>query len=109
MKRLIINFLLIHVFLVGWGQTKKETVWNEVLAGYANTPVLKVTKVAMYGDRTELTFHIDFVKGQWIRIARNTTVKADGKDYAVKSATVGAKGSLATTVQLLYGLFRPAS
>ena len=42
----------------------------------------------MYGDRTELTLHIDFVKGQWIRIAKNTTVKADGKDYAVKSATV---------------------
>jgi hypothetical protein len=45
MKRLIINFLLINVFLVGWGQTKKETVWNEVVAGYANTPVVKVTKV----------------------------------------------------------------
>ena len=88
MKRLEIAFLLTHVFLVGWGQTKKEAVWNEVLAGYANTPVLKVTKVAMYGDRSELTLHIDFVKGQWIRIAENTMVKADGKDYAVKSATV---------------------
>ena len=87
MKRLIINFLLINVFLVGWGQTKKETVWNEVVAGYANTPVVKVTKVAMYGDRTELSLHIDFVKGQWIRIAENTMVKADGKDFAVKSAT----------------------
>ena len=88
MKKIMITFLLALVSTIGWGQTKNETVWNEVVSGYANTPYVKVTKVGMYADRMEMTLHIDFVKGQWISIAPNTVVKADGKDYTVKTATV---------------------
>ena len=58
------------------------------MSGYANTNAVKVTHVAIYEDRTELSMHIDFIKGQWIAIAPNTVVKADGKEYMVKKATV---------------------
>ena len=88
MKKLFTTLLLTVVATIGWGQTKNETVWNEVVSGYTNASPVSVTKVAMYADRTEVNMHIDFVKGQWISIAPNTVVKADGKDYAVKKATV---------------------
>lgn len=65
-----------------------QIIWNEVVTGYANTPYVSVAKVVMYDDRTEMTLHIDFVKGQWIRIAPNTMLQAGGKDYMVKKATV---------------------
>ena len=65
-KQAIIIIMLALVAVAGWGQTK---VWNEVVSGYANTPLVNVTKVALYDDRTEVSIHIDFVKGQWIRIA----------------------------------------
>ena len=58
------------------------------MSGYANTNDVKVTHVAIYEDRTELSMHIDFIKGQWIAIAPNTVVKTDGKEYMVKKATV---------------------
>ena len=86
-KQTIVTLLMAFVTLAGWAQ-KGETIWNDVVSGYANTPLVKVTKVAMYDDRTEMSIHIDFVKGQWIRIAKNTVLKAEGKDYAVKEATV---------------------
>lgn len=80
----IITILFLCTSLIGQAQI----IWNEVVTGYANTPYVSVTKVVMYDDRTEMTFHIDFVKGQWIRIAPNTMLQADGKDYMVKNATV---------------------
>ena len=84
-KQAIIIIMLALVAVAGWGQTK---VWNEVVSGYANTPLVNVTKVALYDDRTELTLHVDFVRGQWIRIAPNTVLDAAGKSYAVKESTV---------------------
>ena len=79
------TIMLALVATTGWAQTK---VWNEVVSGYANTPLVNVTKVALYDDRTELTLHVDFVRGQWIRVAPNTVLDAAGKSYAVKASTV---------------------
>ena len=86
-KQALISLILLVLFcMTGKAQTK---VWNDVVSGYTNTNgILKVTRVAMYGDRTELSLHVNFVKGQWIAIAPNTIIKADGKDYVVKEATV---------------------
>ncbi|MBR5035936.1 MAG: hypothetical protein IKX69_01980, partial [Prevotella sp.] len=86
MKKLISTLLFVLVCLTG--QSQNEKVWNEVVAGHANTPYVKVTKVALYEDRTEMSMHIDFVAGQWIRIAANTFLQADGKQFPVKEATV---------------------
>ena len=65
-----------------------QVVWNRVVSGFAHGSVLEVTKVAMYDDRTELSLHVGYVKGAWIRVAPNTVLKADGKDYGLKAATV---------------------
>lgn len=83
-KRTIITILFFCTAFIGQAQV----IWNEVVTGYANTPYVSVAKVAIYDDRTEMTLHIDFLKGQWIRIAPNTMLQADGKDYMVKKATV---------------------
>ena len=90
MKKLISTLLFVLVCLTGQSQNVK--VWNQVATGHANTPYVKVTKVALYEDRTEMSMHIDFVAGQWIRIATNTFLQADGKQFPVKDATVIALG-----------------
>jgi thiol-disulfide isomerase/thioredoxin len=87
MKRLLSIMLLVLIVLAGQAQTK---VWNDIVMGYASIHVGKVTKVAIYGDRTEVSIHMDFperVAGQKIPMATTPTLRADGKMYAVKSAT----------------------
>lgn len=78
-------FLLVLIATVGQAQTK---IWNEVVTGYANTPIIKVTKVALYDDRTEVNMHVDYIKGQWISLAPNTVIKVDDSEYSVKDVTV---------------------
>ena len=85
-KKIIITALLVLVALAGQAQ---ETVWNNVVAGYNNTQrTVSVTKVDFQADRTDVAIHIDYVAGQWIRIAKDTYLEADGKQYPVKDATV---------------------
>ena len=88
--------LLVLSCMTGKAQTK---VWNDIVAGYTNANVLTVKRVAIYGDRTELSLHIDYVKGQWISIAPNTVIKADGKEQMVKSATVLTLGEQYTLTE----------
>ena len=78
---LLAVILFVLSCLTGQAQTK---VWANIVAGYANTPVVKVTRVAMYEDRTELSMFIDLVKGRWIAISPNTVLKTEGKEYVVK-------------------------
>ena len=85
-KQTIITALLVLVALAGQAQ---ETVWNNVVAGYNNTQrTVSVTKVDFQADRTDVVIHIDYVAWQWIRIAKDTYLEADGKQYPVKDATV---------------------
>ena len=70
------------------GMTK---VWNDIVTGYVNVPIIEVTKVAIYEDRTEVFFHLEAPKqaiGQSGPIATKPSLHADGKTYAVKGATV---------------------
>ena len=76
-KKSIITALLAFVAMAGQAQ---ETVWNNVVAGYNNTQrTVSVTKVDFQADRTDVVIHIDYVAGQWIRIAKDTYLEADGK------------------------------
>ena len=86
-KQTIITILLAFAAVAGLAQTK---VWENVVTGYVNSPLVKVTKVAFYDDRTEvfLRFELPQAAGQSGPIATNPTLQADGKDYAVKGATV---------------------
>ena len=83
-KRSITTILLAIVALTGLSQTK---IWDKVVTGFANVPYLKLTKVAMYDDQTDITLHLDYIKGMGISIAPNTVLKADGHDYALKEVT----------------------
>jgi thiol-disulfide isomerase/thioredoxin len=88
MKKIIATLLLALVATTGWAQKK---VWDNVVTGYANTPIIKVTKVAIYDDRTEVFLRLEGrqqMVGQSVPIAAKPILKADGKDYAVKGATV---------------------
>ena len=87
MRKIIISMMLALVALAGHAQTK-ETVWNNVIMGYANVPVIKVTKVTLSADRTDVCLRIDFQKGKRIGFLPDIALKANGKEYAVNEATV---------------------
>ena len=78
--------LLALVALTGQAQNK---VWNDVITAHTNTSnTVTVTKVAFYDDRTEVSLHVDYVAGQWIRIMKDTFLGVDKKRYAAKRTTV---------------------
>ena len=84
-KKIIITALLALVTLTALGQ---EIIWNNVIMGYANVPIIKVSRVAMYADRTDVNLRIDYRKGQRMGFSKGTALKADGKEYKVTGATV---------------------
>ena len=99
--------LLALVVLVGQAQTK---VWNDVVTSYSNATIVKVTQVAFYNDRTELSFHINYRAGSWIRINEKSFLQADGKQYAIKDATVlklGEQYTLPTDMLDFVLIFEP--
>ena len=80
--------MLALVATTGWAQQK---VWDNVVTGHTNVPDFKVTKVAIYDDRTEVFFHFEVpqqMTGESVPMATKPTLTADGKTYAVKGATV---------------------
>ena len=80
--------MLALVATTGWAQKK---VWDNVVTGHTNVPDFKVTKVAIYDDRTEVFFHFEVpqqMTGESVPMATKPTLTADGKTYAVKGATV---------------------
>lgn len=88
MKKIIATLLLALVATTGWAQKK---VWDNIVTGYANTPIIKVTKVAIYDDRTEVFLRLEGpqqMAGESVPLATKPTLTADGKTYAVKGATV---------------------
>ena len=61
------------------------------MTGHTNVPDFKVTKVAIYDDRTEVFLHLEMpqqMTGNSVPLATKPTLTADGKTYAVKGATV---------------------
>ena len=99
--------LLALVVLAGQAQTK---VWNDVVTSYSNASIVKVTQVAFYNDRTEISLHVDSRAGQWIRINEKSFLQADGKQYAIKDVTVlklGEKYTLPTDMLDFVLIFEP--
>ena len=86
-KKTIITLLLTLVAVVGQAQTK---VWNKIVTGYVNVPIISISKVSIYDDRTEVFFHLEVPQqktGDTVPLATKPTLCADGKEYAVKGAT----------------------
>ena len=48
-KQTILTILFVLVAIVGQAQTK---VWNKIVTGYVNVPIINITKVSIYDDRT---------------------------------------------------------
>nr|MDE6721057.1 hypothetical protein [Bacteroidaceae bacterium] len=88
-KKNIIFLLLALVAMAGWAQEKGEVVWNEIVTGYSNiSHVIRITKVTMNSDRTDLALHLTFPKGRQIGFPFGMVLKANGKEYAVTDATI---------------------
>ena len=85
MKKNIITILLAVAALTVQAQTK---VWDNIVMGYANAPIINVNRVALYADRTDVSLHIDYRKGRQMGFSRGTALKAGGKEYKVTGATV---------------------
>ena len=85
MKKNIITILLAVAALTVQAQTK---VWDNIIMGYANAPIINVNRVALYADRTDVSLHIDYRKGRQMGFSRGTALKAGGKEYKVTGATV---------------------
>ena len=85
MKSTIITILLAVTALTVQAQTK---VWDNIVMGYANAPIINVNRVALYADRTDVSLHIDYRKGRQMGFSRGTALKAGGKEYKVTGATV---------------------
>lgn len=85
MKSTIITILLAVAALMAQAQTK---VWDNIVMGYANAPIINVNRVALYADRTDVSLHIDYRKGRQMGFSRGTALKAGGKEYKVTGATV---------------------
>lgn len=85
MKSTIITILLAVAALTVQAQTK---VWDNIVMGYTNAPIINVNRVALYADRTDVSLHIDYRKGRQMGFSRGTALKAGGKEYKVTGATV---------------------
>ena len=93
MRRERLAAFIFHVLaFVAVAGHAQEITWEKVVTGYVNESSINVTKVTLSDNRTELTMHVSYVKGAWITIAPNTVLKTDGKDFALRSATVLTPG-----------------
>ncbi len=82
-KQTILTILFVLVAIVGQAQTK---VWNKIVTGYINVPIINITKVSIYDDHTEVFFHLEVpqqMTGDTIPLATKPILSADGKKYAV--------------------------
>ena len=90
MKKLISTMVLAIVATAGWAQTR---IWNNIVTGYSNVPFVKVTKVVLSADSTEVFLHFDMpsqAAGQEGPLAMKSQLQADGKTYEAKRA-IGVK------------------
>ena len=87
MKKLISTMVLAIVATAGWAQTRN------IVTGYSNVPFVKVTKVVLSADSTEVFLHFDMpsqAAGQEGPLAMKSQLQADGKTYEAKRA-IGVK------------------
>lgn len=91
MKKTLIIALLTLIAVAGQAKEEKEVVWDDITWGMTSfNEYVKVQKVALYPDHSELTLSLNFPKeavGHSFPLALKTVINADGKDYTIKGAT----------------------
>ena len=91
-KSFLILMLALTAFAVG-AQNKKQIIWNNVQTGYSVArDFLKITNVAMYDDRTEVSFSLNFYGDRReVGFSKDISIYVNDdekKPYKAKSATV---------------------
>ncbi len=91
-KTLLILMLALTAIAVG-AQNKKQIIWNNVQTGYSVArDFLKVTNVAMYDDRTEVSFSLNFYgRRREVGFSKDISIYVNDdekKPYKAKSAIV---------------------
>ena len=84
----ILFVLLTSTFGMAQSGDKPKVSWNEVIAGKNNTQTIQIKEVRMYTDRTELSVHVDYPSGYWIRVRNDMYLQTDGRKYPLTGATV---------------------
>ncbi|MBR5729894.1 MAG: TlpA family protein disulfide reductase [Prevotella sp.] len=86
MRTIIITLLALLIAPISMqAQTK---VWDNVVMGYANTPMISIEKVTLAEDRTELAMRITHLKGRQMGFTSDVYLQVGSKQYAVMEATV---------------------
>ena len=91
-KNFLILMLALTAIAVG-AQNKKQIIWNNVQTGYSVArDFLKITNVAMYDDRTEVSFSLNFYGDRReVGFSKDISIYVNDdekKAYKAKSATV---------------------
>ena len=85
MKLKLIALLWVTFAVVGaWAND--SVVWHHPVVGYTHSFV-KVTKVVLHADRTEVSCHVHYPSGYWIQILRTAELQADGRNFPVRDAS----------------------
>ena len=91
MKKSVFFLLGVLGLLCTLNAQVQKTVWDNPVTAHANTTLIHVTKVAMYDDRTELSIHVNYMTGQWIKV-NDCFLQVDEKQYPLKDVTVLTRG-----------------
>ena len=86
MKKLLSTIVLAITCVAVLAQ--KSKVWNDVITGYCNIPVINITKVTFTPDSTEVCMRLSFRAGKQFGFTSGTHLKVGTQQYAVKNATV---------------------
>jgi len=86
MNKLIFAFAaMLALFLASCTKPQPRTIETPAIAA-TNCSDLNLTKVELNDSATVLSFHVKYRPGWWIRIAKESKLIADGKEYPVVSS-----------------------
>ena len=86
MKKLLSTIVLALTCMVTLAQNSK--VWDEVITGYCNIPIVKITKVTFTPDSTEVWMRLSFKAGNRFGFTSGAHLQVGSEQYTVKNATV---------------------
>lgn len=87
MKKLIFSFAALMVLiLASCSSPKPRTVENPPIAASNGISSIDITKVELNDSATVLYLHATYRPGWWIRLAKESHIVADGKDYPIVKA-----------------------
>lgn len=86
MKKLIFAFAALLVLLLAACSKPQPRAIETPAIAATNCSNLNLTKVELNDSATVLSFHVKYRPGWWIRIAKESKLLADGKEYPVVSS-----------------------